>query len=194
MQLGGKAAFGGSVGRRLIKGSNHPLGFWQWIHRRLWGAGTFLRYGGVVFSSRLTARVRHADGSWTDVGLLSERVVTDAWVALLVDDLQASQAAQHTMKYHANGTGVGAEAASDTALGTETDTRATGTQTEGATANIYKSVGTISQTATRAITEHGLLSASSAGTLMDRSVFSAINVDNGDSIEFTYELTCTAGG
>jgi len=43
------------------------------------------------------------------------------------------------------------------------------------------------------VTEHGLFNASSAGTLMDRTVFSAINVVNGDSIQFTYELTATAG-
>jgi hypothetical protein len=29
---------------------------------------------------------------------------------------------------------------------------------------------------------------------MDRHTFAAINVVNGDSIEFTYELTCTSGG
>jgi len=31
-------------------------------------------------------------------------------------------------------------------------------------------------------------------TLLDRTLFSAVNVVNGDSIEFTYTLTVTAGG
>jgi hypothetical protein len=49
--------------------------------------------------------------------------------------------------------------------------------------------------ATLAITEHGLFSAAS-GTdeLMDRTLFSAINVVSGDTITPTYNLTCTAGG
>lgn len=193
---GGEATFGGGVTPRLIRRQDAfpSITGWERLWRRIYLALNILKHGGVMFKSELYARVLHADGSATDKGLLSRRVVTDAWVALLVDDLQGSQAAQHTMKYHANGTGVGAEAAGDTALGAEVESRATGTQTEGATADIYKSVGTIAQTGTQAITEHGLLSAAAAGTLMDRSVFAAINVVNGDSIEFTYQLTCTSGG
>ena len=72
--------------------------------------------------------------------------------------------------------------------------RATGTQSTPGSTNIYRSVGTVSFTSTLAITEHGLFTASSGGTLFDRSVFSAINVLNGDSIQFTWELTLPAGG
>ena len=122
------------------------------------------------------------------------RCVTDAYVALLVDELQSSQAAHSTFKYHGSGTGTGDEAAADTTLGTEVETRDTGTQAEGATANIYKSVATHTYGSSLAITEHGLFNASEAGTLMDRSKFSAVNVTNGEKIEFTYQLTVTAGG
>jgi len=69
-----------------------------------------------------------------------------------------------------------------------------GTQIEGASVNIYKSVATIPFTTTQTIKEHGLFNASSGVTLMDRSVFTGIPVNNGDSIQFTYELTCNAGG
>jgi hypothetical protein len=55
-------------------------------------------------------------------------------------------------------------------------------------------VGTISYTTTKAITEHGLFSKATGTTLMDRDEFAAVNVVNGDSIEFTYELTLTSGG
>ena len=140
----------------------------------------------------LSARVFRKDAGIEDLGLLSVRKITVAFRNFLVDQLIAETSAFGDFKYHANGTGVGAEANTDTALGTEVETRATGTQLEGATADIYKSVGTVSITATRAITEHGLLNASSAGILMDRSVFSAINVGNGDSIEFTYQATFNA--
>jgi len=54
-------------------------------------------------------------------------------------------------------------------------------------------VGTISYTTTKAITEHGLFNAATAGTLLDRTVFTVINVVSGDSIQFTYELECAAG-
>jgi len=121
--------------------------------------------------------------------------VTDAYVALLVDDLQSSEAAHSLFKYHDSGTGVAAEATGDTTLGTPCgEARDLGTQIEGATANIYKSVATHTYAGTFAITEHGLFSAASGGTLLDRTLFSVVNVVNGEKIEFTYELTVTSGG
>jgi hypothetical protein len=58
------------------------------------------------------------------------------------------------------------------------------------------STATVSFDATAAITEHGLFSqaATGGGTLWDRTVFSAINVVSGDSIQFAYSLTVSAGG
>ena len=123
------------------------------------------------------------------------RVVTDVYVNLLVDDLQASVADHSTFKYHDSGTGTAAEAATNTALGTPWGgARDVGTQIEGATANVYKSVATTTYTGTFAITEHGIFNAATVGTLMDRSVFAAINVVNGNQIEWTYELTVSSGG
>ena len=111
------------------------------------------------------------------------RCVTDAYVALLVDELQLDQTAHSTFKYHDSGTGTVAEAATDTGLGTPCgDARDTGTQAEGDTANIYKSVATHTYGSSLAITEHGLFNAATAGTLMDRSTFAAVNVTNGEKI------------
>lgn len=141
---------------------------------------------------RLYAAKVHADGTVEDLGLICTKVVTDAGVAAIVDAFQALFTISN-FKYHASGIGTTAEAASQTALVTESATRATGSQTEGASVNIYKTVGTINYTSTLAITEHGLFSAASAGTMLDRSVFAAINVQNLDSIEFTYELTVPSG-
>ena len=45
-----------------------------------------------------------------------------------------------------------------------------------------------------AITEWGRFSASAVGTMIDRRLFSAINVVSGDGIQFTYSLTFTSGG
>lgn len=140
----------------------------------------------------LSAVVIRADGLTERLGLISTRVVTDAGVAFIVDAFQGSTELEN-FKYHAMGTGTGEEAAGDTALGTEVESREEGTQIEGATANIYKSVATITATDTRAITEHGIFSASSSGTLLDRSKFAAINLASGDSIQFTYQLTFPSG-
>jgi len=150
--------------------------------------------GSVAPEARLYAKVIRADGSEKDLGLVSTKVVTTAFVNYLVDALQSSTAAFADFRFHDSGTGVGAEAVGDTTLGTKVESgRATGTQTEGASANIYRSVGTITYTGTHAITEHGLFNAATAGILMDRSLFAAINVIADDSIQFTYELTVPAG-
>lgn len=148
--------------------------------------------GDITPVGRLYARHIRPDGSTQDLGLVSTKVVTDAGVAFLVDALQGITEPE-LLKYHGSGTGTTAEAAGQTALVTEVATRATGSLTEGASANIFKTVGTVNYTGTHAITEHGIFSATSGGTMLDRSVFSAINVINGDAIEFTYELTLPSG-
>jgi hypothetical protein len=137
--------------------------------------------------------IKHTrDGSTRDIGLVSTKVVTDAGVNFIVDAFQNLTEVEN-FQFHGSGTGTTAEAASQTTLVTEVASRATGSRTEGASSNIYRTVGTISYSGTFAITEHGVFSASSAGTLLDRSVFAAINVQAGDSIEFTYELTLPSG-
>lgn len=135
-------------------------------------------------------------GREINLGLLSARVITNAGVAFLVDDWDNDATNITNMNFHDSGTGTNAEAAGDTTLQTQAGptTRATGTKSQPA-ANQLRSIGTISYTSTLAITEHGLFDqAAQGGTLWDRSVFSAINVVNGDSIQFTYTCTVSAGG
>jgi hypothetical protein len=152
------------------------------------------QFGTLVALGKLEAVLIRADGTKVNYGVLSRRVVTDAFVAFVVDQLQTESSLFGDFKYHDSGVGSTAEAAANTAMETtDGEARATGTQTESA-ANAYRSVGTISYTTTKAITEHGLFNDLTAGTLMDRSVFTAVNVINGDSIQFTYTLTLTAGG
>lgn len=89
-----------------------------------------------------------------------------------------------------SGTGTTTAAKSQTALVTEVETRGATTVSvanSGATA-LYRAVATLAYTATRAITEVGLFSASTVGSMFVRSDFAAINVNNGDSIEFTIEI------
>lgn len=139
-----------------------------------------------------------------DHGLVSCRVVTNAGVGFIVDAFQNSVELEN-MRFHGIGTGTNAEAAGDTALQTELttqynpdNTRATGSTTEAA-ANIYQTVGTNTlDSGTPAITEHMILSqaATGGGVGLDRSVFSAINLNgaNGDGLQSDYRLTITAGG
>lgn len=143
-----------------------------------------------------TLKIRHirANGDVVNYGTVSTRLVTTAFVQHMVDELQ-SYTEWNDYKYHDCGTGTTGANVADTAMETQYGgARATGSQIEGATADIYKSVGTISFTSSLAITEHGLFCNVTGATLMDRHTFSAINVGNGDSIEFTYELTCDDGG
>ena len=142
----------------------------------------------------LSARLRRAGSDiYQSLGILSTKVITDAFVEYVVDELQSSTGGIANFRYHAAGIGAGAEAQTQTALVSEVASRATGTRQEGASANIYKSVGVVNFGASFAIIEHGLFRATSGDIMADRSLFAAINVGNGDSIEFTYELTLPAG-
>jgi hypothetical protein len=168
-------------------------------HWRAFWLGTTNGDGNVTFEGQLAAKVIRANGKSTDLGVVSRRVVTTAGVNYLRDDFAngAGGADISLFKFHDAGTGTTAEAIGDTDLVTPAGptTRATGTQVNGV-AKTYSSVATISYTTTLAITEHGLFTqaARAGGVLWDRSVFSAINVVNGDSIQFTYTLTIADGG
>lgn len=170
---------------------NFWRGFWRVFIARLLTIPT-------VYGS-LYAKVIHADGSVTNYGCISHRVVTDVGVGYIVDAFQNSVELEN-QKYHGFGTGTTNEAAGDTALVTELttqyavdSTRPTGTTTEGATGNIYRTVATLSPDIAAAITEHGIFSAASAGVLLDRSKFAAINLGTTDSLQATYEFTITSG-
>lgn len=130
------------------------------------------------------------------LALPSLGIVTTAGVNYMASDF-ASGGVTPTIsgfKFHDSGTGTTAAAVGDTAMQTPSGVaRVTGTPTNPS-ANQYRSVATIAYVSTLAITEWGLFSASTVGTLWDRRVFSAINVVSGDSIQFTYTLTVNNGG
>ena len=149
----------------------------------------------------LWLRVFRGDGTIDDLGLASLRVVTTAGVTYICADIAGGASDSSDFKYHGFGVGTTAEASGQTALVTEltteyvtNSTRPTGSQS--ASTNTYTTVATLSPDSggTLAITEHGIFSATSAGTLLDRSVFSAVNlVASSDSLQATYVLTLPAG-
>jgi hypothetical protein len=172
-------------------------GWRRFAAARVFGVPTMF---GAVFHT-----VIRGDGTIVPYGLASLRLVTTAGCNYLVDSLQGLVEPED-MKYHGWGTGSTAEASGDTALVTELTTqyatnsvRVTGSQTEGGTANVYRSVATLTPDSGGSIVlrEHGLFSDPDVGqgTLLDRSVYGAITLDSaaGDSLQTTYDFTQVAG-
>ena len=152
----------------------------------------------LAMNGNLYIKLLKRDGEIIDKGLVATKMVTNAGATYLVDAFQSSTGYPMSNFYwHDCGTGTGAEAVGDTALGCATgvnEARTTGSQTE-TSAMVYKTISTHTFSITgAAVTEHGLFSSSDGATLWDRSLFAAINVSSGDSIAFTYELTVTPGG
>lgn len=164
--------------------------------------------------AELGAVLIRSDGTRKDLGVISKRDLTTWWKRLLDRFRRDSRGLVTTVgvnymasdfasggvtptisgfKFHDSGTGTGDEAVGDTTITPAGPARVTGTPSNPS-ANVYKTVAIIAYTGTLAITEWGLFSASTSGTLWDRRKFSAINVVNGDSIQFSYSLTISAGG
>jgi hypothetical protein len=157
--------------------------------------GQAILTAGQMFDTKLVAR-HIRDGEVLREYDFGSGVVTTEGVNYLAADFAAGANDINLFKFHDSGTGTTAAAIGDTDLQTPAGptTRATGSQS--ASTNTYTTVGTISYTGTLAITEWGLFTTAARGTteIWDRKVFTAINVVNGDSIQFTYVLTITAGG
>ncbi len=204
MQQAGKLGMTGRLSMRITRIPKAPLSWrlrnWlRWAY--IWGlltntlAKVFSRVTGIpTFTGELRARYRSADGRWVDLGVLSRRVVTTAAAQFIVDAFDNKATDPSTWNYHAVGTGTGDEAVGDTTLGTEIESRATGTKTQP-TAVQLQTEATITFTGSHAVTEHGVFSATpSGGTLLDRSKFAAWNVGSGDQVTYTYILSVNAGG
>lgn len=92
------------------------------------------------------------------------------------------------MSHMAVGSGTSAAAAGDTALGTELGRVSLTSGTASAAVVTY--VATFAAgTGTGAVTEAGLLNASSSGTLLARTVFSVVNKGANDSMTVTWTVT-----
>jgi hypothetical protein len=145
------------------------------------------------------ARPRNRLRDLVAAGLISLAVVfTNAGAAIVTSRIiQAGTAAKNI------GWGIGTNAAAvgDTALQTESAPTTAGGRTVGTesrttitnTNDNYQVVGTVTAGSTLAITESGLFDNVTAGNLLTRGVFSAINVVSGDSIAFTFGLKFVPG-
>ncbi|MDE2101846.1 MAG: hypothetical protein KGL39_31660 [Patescibacteria group bacterium] len=126
-------------------------------------------------------------------------VVTNLGKAILADRVRTTPAT-YTVSPHYCAMGTGATgaartaAATDTALTTEVETRATGTESTVTTTNAgdtYQVTATITATAPRAVDEAGLFDASAAGHMFVSATFAVENLLTGDGIAFTWEVQLT---
>jgi hypothetical protein len=121
-------------------------------------------------------------------------VFTNAGAAIVTNRIIQAGTAPKNIGW---GIGVGGAVVADTTLGTESAPTTAGGRTvsvsetrvtTSVTNDTYQVVGTVTAISTLAITEAGLFDAVTAGNLLIRSVFSAVNVVSGDSIAFTVGL------
>ncbi len=199
-----KLAMSGTLQWVVTRGGRKAPLSWKLRNMLRWGyfKGWVMKYvagpianwwGATTVMGELSAVLVRADGSYVDYGVLGRRVVTTAYCEFVVDQHQTESSVIGDFKFHDSGVGTTNEASGDTDIETtDAVARSSGTQAEESSI-IYRSVGTIAYGSTLAITEHGLFSASTGATLMDRTEFSIINVVNGDSIQYTYGITYTAG-
>lgn len=132
-------------------------------------------------------------GSWKN-SMKMANLVTNAGMAGVASRIGGA-GSEAAFTYIAIGTGTTAAAATDTALQTEITTgggaRAAATvsrTTTDVTNDTARAVVTFNFTSTFAVTEAGLLNAASSGVLLNRQVFTAVNVVNGDSLQVTIDI------
>ena len=136
-------------------------------------------------TGKLTVEIKDKDGKVKDSREVKNLVVSDGldFIASRMKDATAT-----AMSHMAIGTGSTAAAAGNTALGSEAGRVAltSTTVTDNAVAYVASFPA---GTGTGAITEAGLLNASSSGTLLCRTVFSVINKASGDTLGITWTVT-----
>jgi len=140
-------------------------------------------------SGKWKAELRGPDGELKAVKIGSNVICTNGKEFLANFLMSAAAAAStFTMKYIAIGTDSTAEAAANTALGVEV-ARHTGTVSYVSN-QIFQVKATFGTgLGTGAIVEYGLLSSSTAGTLLARDTESVINKGANDTLTVTAQIT-----
>lgn len=136
---------------------------------------------------KLDIIVASADGSIKDERHIDNLIVTvgKGFIASRMKD--TTQAA---MSHMAIGTGTAAASAGDTTLGTESARVAlTSTTVTGNQIVYVATFGAGVPAALAAITEAGIFNAGTAGTMLNRAVFAAVNKDTTDIITITWTVT-----
>lgn len=141
----------------------------------------------IKATGQLTIKVTAPDGSVKQEQTVKNLVVTAGldFIASRMKDTTSG-----AMSHMAIGTGTASAAAGNTALGSEAARVALTSTT--VTANSVSYVATFpagTPASLSAITEAGILNASSGGTMLCRTVFAAVNKDVGDTLSITWSVT-----
>lgn len=120
-------------------------------------------------------------------------VMTNAGWDAICSQIGDTGAQPASFKYIAVGTGAVAASATDTSLGAEISdsglARTTGTYAHTGGTKVWTLAKSFSVSGGKAVTECGVLNASSNGTLLCRQVFTAKNVVSGDTLAVTWTFT-----
>lgn len=139
-----------------------------------------------------TIEIRRANGRIETYK--SPNTIVSAGKAALASRINGS-GSEAVFTYIAVGTGAVAVTSGDTALGAETvgsglsRVNASASRvTTSVTNDTARLSNTFTVSGTVALTEIGIFNASSGGTMLCRTVFSALNVVNGDSLTINYDI------
>jgi hypothetical protein len=138
---------------------------------------------------RLESRLVKPDG--TTILRVKDNLIVDAGFSFIAQSIGASTGRPNVMSHIAVGTGTTAAATGNTALVTEIARKAaTFSHTVGTKVFQFEATFNAGE-ATGAITEAGVLNASSAGTMLDRVVFAVINKGADDTLtqRFTFTMS-----
>lgn len=140
---------------------------------------------GIKVTGQLGITLTDADGNIKEQHLHKNLVVTvgKAWIAARMK----ATGAPTEMTHMAVGTGSTAAADANTALGTESARVSLSSAVSGAVVTYTASFP--AGTGTAALTEAGIFNASSAGTMLCRTVFPVVNKGASDSMAITWTVT-----
>jgi len=144
----------------------------------------------IIATGELKIVVTAPDGTVKHEQEVKNLVVT-AGLGFIASRMAGTSAA--VMSHMAIGTGSTAAAAGNTTLGTESARVAlTSTTPTGAAVAYVATFPAGTPASLTAITEAGIFNASSAGTMLCRTVFSVVNKDAGDTMSITWTVTMAA--
>lgn len=126
-------------------------------------------------------------------GNLKQEEITDNLVVTAgknhIADQLSSAPGQSAMSHMEIGTGTTAPAAGDTALVTALDRNALTSRTDSTNVVTYVGDWAAGDGTNSAITEAGIFNAASAGTMLARATFTAINKGASDTLKITWTVT-----
>lgn len=127
-------------------------------------------------------------GTWSQSRVISNLLVDDgkAGIASRINGADSEAA----FEYIALGTGTTSTASDDTELETEThrEQATVSRTTTSVTDDTARLENTFSFSSSHALTESGVFNDDSSGVMAARQTFSEINVDDGDSLDVTWDL------